>query len=212
MRRYALHDDRWDLIKDLLPGRVGHVGVTARDNRLFVDAVICRYRAGIPWRDPPERFGDRKTVDTRFGRWASSGVRTKIHALVDALGNPNRLLPGPGPSQGSAGREHAVPSDASRTLLADETFDADLRLIDSLQAAGKVCVISSRSNRQNPRFYDKDTYKTRHLIENFYSWLKQFRAIATRYEKNARISLPQSNSPPLSLGSIQDGSNFGCPT
>ena len=47
-RRYALRDDQWDHIKDLLPGRDGHVGVTAKDNRLFVEAVLYRYRVGIP--------------------------------------------------------------------------------------------------------------------------------------------------------------------
>jgi transposase len=46
MRRYALRDDQWDRIKDILPGREGHVGVTAKDNRLFVEAVLYRYRAG----------------------------------------------------------------------------------------------------------------------------------------------------------------------
>jgi transposase len=61
MRRYALRDDQWDRIKDLLPGSEGWVGVTARDNRLFVEAVLYRYRAGIPWRDLPERFGGGKT-------------------------------------------------------------------------------------------------------------------------------------------------------
>ncbi len=45
MRRYALRDDQWDRIKDFLPGREGHVGGTAADNRLFVDAVVYRYRA-----------------------------------------------------------------------------------------------------------------------------------------------------------------------
>jgi hypothetical protein len=54
--RYALRDDQWDKIKDFLPGREGHVGGTAADNRLFVDAVIYRYRTGIPWRDLPERY------------------------------------------------------------------------------------------------------------------------------------------------------------
>ena len=70
MRRYALRDDQWERIEDLLPGRPGHVGVTARDNRLFVEAVLYRYRAGIPWRDLPERFGAWKKVHTRFCRWA----------------------------------------------------------------------------------------------------------------------------------------------
>jgi transposase len=53
MRRYALRDDQWERIKDFLPGREGHVGGTAADNRLFVEAVLYRYRAGIPWRDLP---------------------------------------------------------------------------------------------------------------------------------------------------------------
>ena len=51
MRRYALRNDQGDRIKDLLPGREGYVGATAKDNRRFVDAVLYRYRAGIPWRD-----------------------------------------------------------------------------------------------------------------------------------------------------------------
>ena len=51
MRRYALRDDQWDRIKDILPGREGHVGGTAADNRLFVEAVLFRFRAGqIPRR------------------------------------------------------------------------------------------------------------------------------------------------------------------
>ena len=85
-RRYALRDDQWDRIKDLLPGREGHVGVTAKDNRLFVEAVLYRYRAGIPWRDLPERFGPWKAVHTRFTRWAASGVWERVfkHLAEDA--------------------------------------------------------------------------------------------------------------------------------
>jgi len=74
MRRYALRDDKWDRIKDILPGREGHVGATAKDNRLFVEAVLYRYRAGIPWRDLPERFGGPIKIHTRFSRWAKSGA------------------------------------------------------------------------------------------------------------------------------------------
>ena len=64
-RRYALADDQWERIKDLLPGQLGQPGAKARDNRLFIDAVLYRYRAGIPWRDLPERFGDFRVVHTR---------------------------------------------------------------------------------------------------------------------------------------------------
>ena len=51
MHRCGLRDDQWERIKDFLPGREGHVGGTAVNNRLFVEAVLYRYRAGIPWRD-----------------------------------------------------------------------------------------------------------------------------------------------------------------
>ena len=86
MRRYALRDDQWERIRDLLPGRKGHVGVTAQDNRLFVEAVLYRYRAGVPWRDLPERFGDWKNVHRRHSRWAKSGVWRRIfqHLAADA--------------------------------------------------------------------------------------------------------------------------------
>ena len=84
MRRYALRDDQWDRIKDQLPGRDGWVGVTAADNRLFVEAVIYRYRAGIPWRDLPERFGEWKNVHRRFSRWAQSGVWERVFQLLAA--------------------------------------------------------------------------------------------------------------------------------
>ena len=66
MRRYGMRDDQWERIQDLLPGRGGHVGRTAKDNRLFVEAVLYRYRTGIPWRDLPERFGCGVKVHTRF--------------------------------------------------------------------------------------------------------------------------------------------------
>ncbi len=78
MRRYGLRDDQWDRIREFLPGREGHVGGTAADNRLFVEAVLYRYRAGIPWRDLPGRFGDWQSVWQRFDRWAKSGVFDRI--------------------------------------------------------------------------------------------------------------------------------------
>lgn len=81
-RRYALRDDQWERIKDLLPGREGYVGVTARDNRLFVEGVLYRYRAGIPWRDLPERFGDFRVVHSRHSRWAQSGVWGQVFKVL----------------------------------------------------------------------------------------------------------------------------------
>ena len=85
-RRYALRDDQWERIEALLPGRAGHVGGTAKDNRLFVEAVLYRYRAGIPWRDLPARFGDFRVIHTRHMRWSRSGVGARVfeHLAADA--------------------------------------------------------------------------------------------------------------------------------
>ena len=81
-----MRDAPWARIEGLVPGRVGHVGMTARNNRLFVEAVLFRYRAGIPWRDLPERFGSWKAVHTRFGRWAKGGVWERVlrHVAADS--------------------------------------------------------------------------------------------------------------------------------
>ena len=78
VRRYGLRDDQWEKIEKLLPGREDTVGVTAKDNRLFVEAVLYRYRAGIPWRDLPERFGDFRVIHTRHTRWSKGGVWKRV--------------------------------------------------------------------------------------------------------------------------------------
>jgi Transposase and inactivated derivatives len=235
MKRYALRDDQWERIKEILPGRYGHVGATAKDNRLFVEAVLYRYRTGIPWRDLPERFGHWKNVHTRFSRWANSGVwerlfnclatdadneyamldstivrahqhsagapkktdaqaigrsrgglSTKIHALVDALGNPLAFHLTGGQAHDLDGADVLLPAMTADTLLADKAYDADARVLNRLKEAEKTAVIPPKANRIDPRDYDKDTYKARHLIENFFCKLKLYRAIATRYDKTAR--------------------------
>lgn len=84
-RRYALREDQWAAIEELLPGREGSVGVTAKNNRLFVEAVIYRYRAGIPWRDLPERFGGWKNVHRRHSRWAQKGVWKRVFEKLSAF-------------------------------------------------------------------------------------------------------------------------------
>lgn len=82
MRRYALRNDQWKKIEPLLPGKKSDVGVTAKNNRLFVEAVIYRYRAGIAWRDLPERFGNYKVIHTRFSRLAKKGIWETIFKIL----------------------------------------------------------------------------------------------------------------------------------
>ena len=90
---------------------------------------------------------------------------------------------------------------AADTLLADKAFDADERVLAPLAAAGKTAVIPPKANRKILRDYDKDLYKARHLIENFFAKLKQFRAIATRRPATSSLA---SISPPPPSGSIDD--------
>ena len=93
MRRYALRDDQWERIEPLLPGRASDSGVTARDNRLFVEAVLYRYRAGIPWRDLPERFGEFRMIRTRHMRWSRSGVWQRVfQALASQADNEYAMI------------------------------------------------------------------------------------------------------------------------
>ena len=113
-------------------------------------------------------------------------MSTKIHALVDALGNPLAFLLTPGQAHDLQGADALLPQMQADTLLADKAFDADERVIEPLLAAGKTPVIPPKSNRKIQRAFDKEMYKARHLIENFFCKLKQFRAIATRYDKTAR--------------------------
>jgi transposase len=113
-------------------------------------------------------------------------LTTKIHSLVDALGNPLAFLLTPGQAHDLEGADVLLPQMQANTLLGDKAFDADQRVIEPLLAAGKTPVIPSKSNRKAPRILDKELYKARHLIENFYCKLKQYRAIATRYDKTAR--------------------------
>jgi len=79
-----------------------------------------------------------------------------------------------------------LPELEADIVLADKAYDADKRIIEPLVAAGKQPVIPPKSNRKEPRPYDRELYKARSLIENFFCKLKQFRAIATRYDKTAR--------------------------
>ena len=84
------------------------------------------------------------------------------------------------------GADALLPELEADIVLADKAYDADKRIIEPLVAAGKQPVIPPKSNRKEPRPYDRELYKARSLIENFFCKLKQFRAIATRYDKTAR--------------------------
>lgn len=84
MARKTLRTDQWKRIEHLLPGKLGDKGVTAADNRLFVEAVLWLLRTGAPWRDLPPEFGRWHTAYMRFTRWQRSGVWERLFEVVRA--------------------------------------------------------------------------------------------------------------------------------
>ena len=78
MPRKRLRDDQWERIKDLLPGKVTDAGVTAKDNRLFIEAVLWIARTGSPWRDLDPALGKWHATYTRFSRWGKKGVWQRV--------------------------------------------------------------------------------------------------------------------------------------
>ena len=115
-------------------------------------------------------------------------MTTKIHALVDALGNPVKVMLSPGQDHDLTCAESLIEDVDPGALIADKAFDADA-FIATLSGRAIDPVIPSKSNRKTPRPCDFVLYRERNLIERFINRLKQFRAIATRYDKLAKIFL-----------------------
>ena len=80
--RFVVTDRLWEKIRPLLPGKATDCGVTAKDNRQFLEAVLWRVRTGSPWRDLPPGFGNWNSQFRRFRRWAKAGV---FESLFKAL-------------------------------------------------------------------------------------------------------------------------------
>ncbi|MCP4099744.1 MAG: IS5 family transposase [Planctomycetaceae bacterium] len=229
--RFVISDFVWERIAPHLSGKAEDCGVTAADNRLFVESILWRVRTGAPWRDLPEIFGNWNSVFRRFRRWAERGIferlfevlsdqpdfeyamidgtivsvhqkasgakggpqnqaigcsrgglSSKIVALVDALGNLVRFVLLPGQRHDMIGVEALIEGVYFDALLADKAFDADWLRVE-LDERGASAVIPPKANRKQQPAYDKEMYKWRHLVENYFAKIKEFRGIATRYDK-----------------------------
>jgi len=84
MPRKQLRDEQWYRIEQWLPGKATDCGVTAKDNRLFVEAVLWIARTGSPWRDLPASFGPWNSVYKRFARWSDRGVWHRLFAELSS--------------------------------------------------------------------------------------------------------------------------------
>lgn len=116
------------------------------------------------------------------------GFTSKLHAQVDALGNPLEFVLTGGEVADITVAPQFLEHISHCTVIADKGYDSDT-LIQQLQARECVVVIPPRSNRRVPREYDRHLYKERHLVETFFNKIKEYRRIATRYEKLAQTFL-----------------------
>jgi transposase len=113
------------------------------------------------------------------------GLSTKIHAAVDALGNPVRLLLTAGQTSEYTQAEALIEGFEAGYVLADKGYDSD-QFVFAIEKNHAIPVIPSKKNRKMPRDLDKTLYKERNLVERLFQKLKNFRRIATRYERLAR--------------------------
>lgn len=103
---------------------------------------------------------------------------------VDALGNPLRLILSGGNVADITQGPALIASLPSEAVVADKGYDSNA-FVETITSAGAAAVIPPRSNRPTPRAFDRERYKARHLVERFFNRLKQFRRLATRYDKLA---------------------------
>ena len=137
------------------------------DRRLVLQSPSSRGRSG----GRESRHGAHKR-----------GLNTKIHLAVDANGMPLRFIITKGTTHDCKVATELISGLNAEFLLADRGYDSN-EIVDTAEANGMVTVIPPKKNRKIKRFYDKDLYKVRHLVENAFLKLKRWRGVATRYAK-----------------------------
>lgn len=113
------------------------------------------------------------------------GFSTKIHILVDALGNPVKFILTGGQAADVTQAGSLMRGQQADAAIADKAYDSDA-VVAAAKRQGAEAVIPSKKNRKLPREYDKHLYQERKKVEWFINLLKQYRRVATRYEKTAR--------------------------
>lgn len=113
------------------------------------------------------------------------GFTTKLHAAVDALGNPRRFVLTPGHRADITQAGALIAEDRPGAVVADKGYDADA-LLAHIEALEAEAVVPPKRNRKKLRPYDENLYADRNKIERFFNRIKHYRRVATRYEKTAR--------------------------
>jgi transposase len=144
---------------------------------VMIDATIVRAH--------PCASGYEKGQNEREGLGRSKGgFTTKIHAVVDALGQALKFSLTPGQRHDITQASSLLQGFENANIIADKGYDSNV-LVDQIQNQNCVPVIPPRSNRKTPREYDEDLYKERHLVACFFNKIKQFRRLFSRFDKKA---------------------------
>ncbi|MGH8545054.1 MAG: IS5 family transposase [Gammaproteobacteria bacterium] len=143
---------------------------------VFLDSTIVRAHQ--------HAAGAKKNGPQALGR-SRGGLTTKIHALVEGLGNLARWTLTPGQAHDLTQAVQLLEDITAAAVVADKAYDADA-LVEQITHHGGQAVIPPRANRIQQRPFDTYQYRDRNLIERFFCRLKQFRRIATRYDKLAQ--------------------------
>lgn len=134
---------------------------------------MCRWRADPKGGQSAQGLGRSR-----------GGFTSKIHILVDALGNPLRFILTGGQVHDSSLASALLGEYTAEHIIGDKAYD-DLAFIRLVEATGAIAVIPPRKNRRQSRVYDKHLYKERHLVECFINKLKYYRRVFARYDKLA---------------------------
>lgn len=145
------------------------------DQAVMIDATIVRAHACA------SGYNKDGNEAQALGR-SKGGFTTKIHALVDGLGNPVKFILTGGHRNDITQAAELLKEQHDTVVLADKGYDSQT-LIETLEDQGCSTVIPSKKNARNPRKIDKEQYKERFLIEAFFSKIKHFRRIFSRFDK-----------------------------
>nr|WP_255896849.1 IS5 family transposase [Rufibacter sediminis] len=143
---------------------------------VMVDSTVVRAHQHASGQKKQPR---RECLGKSAGGWS-----TKIHAAVDALGNPLRIALTVGQRGDATQAERLLEGYRAGAVLADRGYDSDA-FIASIRESGAEVVIPSKRNRLRQRHIDRNLYKERNKVERFFNKLKAYRRVATRYEKTA---------------------------
>jgi len=174
-RRYKRWSDK-GIWKDLM----AFVG-DPDDQEFMIDSTIVRAHACSAG------YKKNDEENLALGR-SKGGFTTKIHALVDGLGNPIKFLLTPGQRHDITQAAILTEEIHDSAILGDKGYDAD-HFIDWLNKNNNSHTIPPKRNRKNPRDYDQHRYKERHLVECFFSKMKHFRRVFSRFDKSVNSFL-----------------------